>query len=380
MPTLITLAAAVFAFGIMITFHEFGHFICAKLSGIQVNEFSIGMGPALFKKIYKGTQYSLRALPIGGYVAMEGEDSAEAVGPQQEAEARRAAEAEPIDPDAGDAYNPVPPSQRTGKPFNEAGLAARAVTIAAGAVMNFVLAFLVLLIIVCGQDAITSRVVYSIEEGALCGQTGLQPNDEILAVNDHTCYVADDIVYELTRTPNYSADFTVRRDGKVVELDDVRFDTWVDESGNTHMALKFVVYGLQKTPLRVLREAFNYERYYGRIVFLSLSDMVRGRASINDLSGPVGIVTAIGEAAGYGLENFLTLLALLSVNLGIMNLLPLPALDGGKLVFLAWEGITKKPVSSKVQEYTSMIGLFLLLALMLFATYNDVIRLFTGRM
>lgn len=401
MQTLITIVAAVFAFGIMILFHEFGHFVCAKLSGIQVNEFSIGMGPALFKKIHNGTQYSLRLLPIGGYVAMEGEDSAEAAGPQREAAECRAAQAEenalsaPVAADLsdeaddaahvaaahpGDEYNPIPPDQRTGKPFNEASLPARAITIAAGAVMNFVLAFLVLLVIVGSQDAITSKIIYSIEEGALCGQTGLQPGDEILAVNDHTCYVADDMVYELTRTENYSADFTVRRDGQVVELENVQFDTWVDESGSTHMALNFLVYGLEKTPLRVIREAFNYERYYGRIVFLSLADMARGRGSVNDLSGPVGIVSAIGEAASYGLENFLTLLALLSVNLGIMNLLPLPALDGGKLVFIAWEGITKKPVSSKVQEYTSLIGLFLLLALMLFATYNDIVRLFTGQM
>lgn len=370
MSNIITIAASVFAFGIMILFHEFGHFICAKLGGIQVNEFSIGMGPAVFKTIRNGTQYSLRLLPIGGYVAMEGEDSAEAAGPQKDAEARRAAEA------AEDAPAPQP----TGKPFDQAPLRVRALVIAAGAVMNFVLAFLVLLFIVGGQDAITSRVVYSITEGALCGQTGLQPDDEILAVNGRNCFVAEDIVYELMRTENYTADFTVRRDGAVVQLNDVRFDTWVDEAGNTHMALNFIVYGLHKTPLLVVKEAFNYERYYGRIVFRSLADMMRGRGSINDLSGPVGIVSAIGEAAGYGLENFLTLLALLSVNLGVMNLLPLPALDGGKLVFIAWEGITKKPVSAKVQEYTSLAGLLLLLGLMLFATYNDLLRLFTGGM
>lgn len=388
MSVIITFVAAVFAFGIMIVFHEFGHFVCAKLSGIQVNEFSIGMGPAVLKKVRGGTQYSLRLLPIGGYVAMEGEDSAESEGPAREAAARRAAEeaggeAAEHAP-AGEAvgaeqdFNPIPPSQRTGKPFNQVSIPRRFITVAAGATMNFVLAFLVILILICGQDVLTSKVVYSIEEGALCGQTGLQANDEILAVNGRTCYVADDIIYELTRTENYAADFTVRRGGEVVELENVRFDTWADESGDTHMALNFIVYGLKKTPLRVLRETLNYERYYGRIVFSSLADLVRGRGSINDLSGPVGIVSAIGQAASYGLEDFLTLLALLSVNLGIMNLLPLPALDGGKLVFLIWEGVTGKPVSSKVQEYTSVIGFALLFALLLFATYNDIIRLITG--
>ena len=376
MSVIITFIAAVFAFGVMILFHEAGHFVCAKLSGIQVNEFSIGMGPALFKKIIKGTQYSLRLLPIGGFVAMEGEDSAEADAAQKQAQARRDAERPPEEDD----YDPIPPEQRTGRPFNEVSVARRFITVAAGAAMNFVLAFLVILALVCRQDALTSRIVYSIEEGALCGQTGLQPEDEILAVNGRTCYVADDIVYELSRTENYTADFTVRRGGETLELKNVQFDTWQDDSGSTHMALNFVVYGLKKTPLRVLKETFNYERYYGRIVFSSLADLVRGRGSINDLSGPVGIVSAIGQAASYGLDDFLTLLALLSVNLGIMNLLPLPALDGGKLVFLIWEGITKKPVPSKVQEYTSILGFALLFALLLFATYNDIIRLATGQM
>jgi len=365
MSFFITFAAAVFAFGIMILFHEFGHFVCAKLSGIQVNEFSIGMGPTLLKTVRRGTQYSIRALPIGGFVAMEGEEDET--------------------PQPGQAPQPAPErcedeARATGLPFNQVSVWKRILTVAAGAAMNFVLAFLVLLVLVSRQSSLTSKVIYSIEEGALCGQTGLQPQDEILAVNGRSCYVADDIVYELMRTPNYAADFTVRRGGQVVQLNNVQFDTWVDEGGNTHMALKFVVYGLQKTPLRVLAEALNYERYYGRIVFSSLADMVRGRASINDLSGPVGIVSAIGEAASYGLENFLTLLALLSVNLGIMNLLPLPALDGGKLVFLLWELVTRRPVPAKVQEYSGLIGFGLLFGLLLLATWNDVIRLLTGQM
>lgn len=404
MSVIITFVAAVFAFGIMIVFHEFGHFICAKLSGIQVNEFSIGMGPAIVKKVYKGTQYSLRLLPIGGYVAMEGEDSAEADGPARAAAARRAEEEASRNGNGtpgegrdgqeeaagggqdreeggpGPDFSPIPFAQRTGRPFNEVSVPRRFITVAAGAMMNFVLAFLVILVLVCGQDVLTSKTIYSIEEGALCGQTGLQAGDEIVAVNGRTCYVADDIIYELTRTENYAADFTVRRGGGTVELENVQFDTWQDENGDTHMSLNFIVYGLKKTPLRVLTEALNYERYYGRIVFSSLADLARGRGSVNDLSGPVGIVSAIGEAASYGLENFLTLLALLSVNLGIMNLLPLPALDGGKLVFLIWEGITKKPVSSRVQEITSIIGFALLFGLLLFATYNDIARLITGQL
>ena len=368
MSVFITLIAALFVFSAVIAIHEFGHFTVAKLCGIQVNEFSIGMGPALWKKIYKGTQYSLRALPIGGYVALEGEESPES----QQAEAARDAreEAEP---------NPVPPAQRTGIPLNEAPVWQRALVMVAGAVMNFVLGFVVLLILIAAQnEPITSKTIYSIEDGALCGQTGLQAGDKVLAVNGRRCFVANDILYELVRTEAYRADFTVLRDGAKVELPDVQFDTWQDEQGQTHMSIGFTVYGIAKTPWNVIKEAGNSTLYYGRIVFTSLIDLLRGRESINNLSGPVGIVTAIGQAASYGWQDLLELLALITINLGIFNLLPFPALDGGKVVFLVIEGITGHAVPEKLQNGLTVATFALLFGLMIFATYNDILRLITG--
>lgn len=373
MSFIITLVAAVFVFGLVIAIHEFGHFALAKLSGIQVNEFSIGMGPALLKKIWHGTQYSLRLLPIGGYVAMEGEDSPESqpAGGESKDNGENGG--------SGEEAPLIPPELRTGKPFNEVAVWKRFLTVAAGAVMNFVLGFVVLLLVVATQqDVITSKTVYSIEEGALCGQTGLQPGDTILAVNGRRCFIANDIIYELVRTEAYQADFTVERGGQRLELPAVQFDTWQDEDGQTHMTMGFVVYGVKKTVKSVVQEAFNSELYYGRIIFTSLADLIRGRESINDLSGPVGIVSAIGTAAGYGLGDLLELLALITVNLGIFNLLPFPALDGGKLVFLLIEGVSGHAVPDKVQGAFNLVGLALLFALMLFATYNDVVRLITG--
>ena len=368
MSVFITLLAALFVFSAVIAIHEFGHFTVAKLCGIQVNEFSIGMGPALWKKIHKGTQYTLRALPVGGYVALEGEESPES----QQAEAARDQREEA-------APNPVPPEQRTGIPLNEAPVWQRMLVMVAGACMNFVLGFVVLVILVAAQDgAITSKTIYSIEDNALCGQTGLQAGDEIVAVNGRRCFVANDIIYELVRTEQYRADFTVKRDGQTVELPDVQFDTWQDENGETHMSLGFVVYGIRKTPRSVLKEAWNSTLYYGRIVFTSLADLIRGRESINNLSGPVGIVTAIGQAASYGWEDLLQLLALITINLGIFNLLPFPALDGGKVVFLAIEGITGHAVPEKLQGSLTVAAFALLFGLMIFATYNDIIRLITG--
>ena len=384
MSFIITLLAAVFVFSAVIAIHEFGHFAVAKLCGVQVNEFSIGMGPVLLKKMHHGTQYSLRALPVGGFVALEGEESPESQ--QAEREERPDLEERPLSqrsgadstPDGG-VLNGEELSRPTGKPLNEAPVWQRALIMAAGACMNFLLGFVVMAILLAAQnEPITSRVIYAVEDGALCGQTGLEAGDKVLAVNGRRCFVANDMLYELMRTEDYSASFTVLRDGIKVELPRVQFDTWQDEDGETHMSLGFTVYGIKKTPVNVIKEAWNSVLYYGRIIFTSLMDLLRGRESINDLSGPVGIVTAIGQAASYGWQDLLELLVLITVNLGIFNLLPFPALDGGKVVFLLIEGVTGHAVPEKIQSGLTLAAFALLFALMIFATYNDIVRLVTG--
>lgn len=384
MSFIITLLAAVFVFSAVIAIHEFGHFAVAKLCGVQVNEFSIGMGPVLLKKMHHGTQYSLRALPVGGFVALEGEESPESQ--QAEGKERSDLEERPLSQRSGadsspngEALNGEEVSQPTGKPLNEAPVWQRALIMAAGACMNFLLGFVVMAIVLTAQnEPITSRVIYAVEDGALCGQTGLEAGDKVLAVNGRRCFVANDMLYELMRTEDYSASFTVLRDGKKVELPRVQFDTWQDEDGETHMSLGFTVYGIRKTPINVIKEAWNSVLYYGRIIFTSLMDLLRGRESINDLSGPVGIVTAIGQAASYGWQDLLELLALITVNVGIFNLLPFPALDGGKVVFLLIEGVTGHAVPEKIQIGLTLAAFALLFALMIFATYNDIVRLVTG--
>ena len=382
----ITFLAALLVFGAVIAIHEFGHFSVAKLCGIQVNEFSIGMGPAFWKKTHKGTQYSLRLLPVGGYVALEGEESPESQNlsvADGDSSPNRGAEPTP-DELASPTRGGVPEGDGevltpTGVPLNDAPVWQRMLVMAAGAFMNFVLGFVVLVLLIgLRSEPITSRVIYAVEDGALCGQTGLQAGDKVLAVNGRRCFVANDMLYELVRTEQYRAAFTVLRAGKTVELPDVQFDTWADENGETHMKLGFTVYGIQKTPLNVLKEAGSSVLYYGRIVYTSLADLVRGRESINDLSGPVGIVTAIGQAASYGLEDLMELLVLITINLGIFNLLPFPALDGGKLVFLLIEGVTGYVVPEKIQSGLTVAAFALLFGLMLFATYNDILRLIAG--
>ena len=355
MSILITTVISIFIFGLVVMIHELGHFICAKKAGIQVNEFSIGMGPALFSRVKNGTRYSIRALPVGGYVSMEGEDE-------------ELPEEEFVDPE-------IPAQEKTGLPFPKVKVWKRIIVVAAGAVMNLVLGFVVLLLLFSGGDTLASRTVALVEEGSAVEASGLQVGDEILAINGRRCFVANDIIYELQRSEDFTADFTVKRGGEKVQIDDVRFDQ-VQNGDTVTMNMGFKVYALEKTPLNVVGQAFDYTLFYARLVFRSLVDLVTQRVSVTELSGPVGIVSAINQAANMGVAEVLSLLALLTVNLGVFNLLPFPALDGGKLVFLFIEGVFRRPLPKRFEIWVNMAGLFFLFAVMLFATFNDITRLF----
>lgn len=268
------------------------------------------------------------------------------------------------------------PVVTAGQPLSKATVWQRLFVFSAGALMNFLLGFVLLVIIVSMQTGVSTKIIYSFTDNALSAQTGLQAKDEILKVNGHVCFVADDIIYELQRTPNYTADFTVLRDGRTVELKNVQFGTNTAEDGTKTMVLEFNVYGLAKTPRSVLVGAVNYTLYYARAIVRSFVDLLTGRVSVNDLSGPVGIVSAIGQAVKDGIVNVLSLAAMITINLGIFNLLPLPALDGGRILFLLIEGVRGKPVSDKIQIAFNATGMALLMLLMVFVTFHDFTRMF----
>lgn len=333
---------SVLVFSVIIIVHEFGHFIIAKLSGIKVNEFSIGMGPKLVNVTKGDTDYSIRAFPIGGFVAMEGEDE------ESEAEG---------------SFTSVPVQNRIA-------------VVVAGAVMNMILGFAVLCFLTAMQPAITSRTVSSFYEGAMTQQTGLQVGDEIVAINGRKCYVANDIIYEFARTQNGTADFTVIRDGIKTQLEDVTFETYTDENGYRQMVIDFTVYPVEKTVFSVMQEAANWTISIARMVFLSLVDLVSGRVAINQMSGPVGIVSAISEAVSYGYESVLLILAMITINVGVFNLLPFPALDGSRLVFLLLELVRGKPINQKYEILVNTAGMLMLLAFMVFVTFSDVTKFF----
>ena len=344
MTTVITIISALIIYGLVITIHEFGHFITAKLSGIKVNEFSIGMGPKIISREKGETQYSLRAFPIGGFVSMEGED--------EDSEDERS--------------------------FNNAPVGNRILVSVAGAAMNLLLGFIVMLIFTCSEDVISSRTIYGFQvENSVTEASGLQAGDTILAINGRRMYCADDISYELLRVEDGSADMTVLRDGKKVELENVQFEQTTYEDGTQGIVIDFIVYGVQKNFSNVIRYSFLSSISLARQVFISLVDLITGRAAINQLSGPVGIISVISTVASYrSISTMLRLLALITINLGIFNLLPVPALDGGRLFLLLFEAITKKRLDTKYEAIVNLVGFALLIGLMLFVTYNDITRLF----
>lgn len=408
MSVVLTILASILVFGAIILIHELGHFCAAKLSGIKVLEFAMGMGPKLFGFKKGDTTYCLRLFPIGGSVKMEGEDEDETDAESTEEEIKPSAPAVAYTTEvstSAEAAVSTPPvmhvaaadgvtvlatdvdaeidknkrkkkEPRETKPFYAAPVGNRILVIVAGAIMNLVLGFSVLFGLTVASPAIATRTISKFSEDAKTQVSGLQINDTILAINGRNMYVADDIIYELIRVKDAKADILVRRDGEKVLLEDVQFDTEVYEDGTSGIKLDFKVYAAEKTFGAVLKESALWTVSIARQIFLSLVDLITGNVPINQLSGPVGIVTIISEATSIGWSSVLMILAFISINLGVFNLLPLPALDGGRLVFLLFEAVTRKKFPAKYEAIVHFVGLMLLFALMIFVTFNDVSKLF----
>ncbi len=343
MSVLITAVSAIVVFGLVIFIHELGHFMTAKAFNVKVNEFALGMGPKIFSYQGEETVYRLRLLPIGGFVSMEGED--------EESEDPRS-------------YTRLPKLKK-------------AIILVAGAFMNLVLGLIVLTILVSAGDSIASKTISGFtSENSTVEAGGLMVGDNITAVNGRRVFIANDIMYELARTENNQADITVNRDGETLLLEDITFESVDHGDGYIQLVPGFTVLPIEKTFISVITESVAYTGSLARLIFLSLVDLVTGRVEINNLSGPVGIVTVIGDAAAIGWEPLLMVVALLTVNLGVFNLLPVPALDGGRLFFLLIEAVARRPIPQKYEIAINGASFLLLMGLMLFVTFNDVTRLF----
>ncbi len=334
---------AILIFGFLIFIHELGHYLFARKFNVEIEEFSIGMGPKIFSRVSKktGILYSLRLLPIGGYVSMNGEDS--------ESESENA--------------------------FGNKPVWQRIIITAAGGVINIVVGILAMCIFVACSPQLGSTVVADFDDDALSVQYGLEVNDQIIKVNGTRVYSSTELLYEIMHDGTEPLDLTVIRNGEKIVLNDVKFGT-EDTEGIVIGSPDFMVYGLEKNFKNVAQQSFGYSGLAIRQVWESLFDLVTGKYGINEVSGPVGTTEVIGEAAKQGFIYVIYLGALISVNLGILNLLPVPALDGGRIVFLIIEGIRKKKLPNNIEAKIHYVGIILLMLLMLIVTCKDVVNLF----
>lgn len=335
---------AILFFGIIIALHEFGHFSTAKLFKIKVNEFSIGMGPAFFKKQKGETLYALRILPIGGFVSLEGEDEIS---------------------DDPRAFG----NQKAWKRF---------IVVAAGAILNIVLGLILICIMLGISDKVPTTVVSDVAENMYTAETGIIIGDEILSIDGTRVHSARDLYYCLYRNNDGKFDITLRRDGEKLEFTQL-YVPYDMEQGYC----SFIVGSENVSALNLFPGAVRETLSMTKMIWLSLIDMVGGKYGMDELSGPVGTIgivadTASDAASKSDYSSIIFILAFITVNIGLVNLLPLPALDGGRLLFIAIEIIFRRPVPKKFEAIVHAAGLILLLGLMALITFNDIANLIKG--
>ncbi len=345
--------AAVLIFGIIIMIHEFGHFLFAKLNGIGVIEFSLGMGPRLYSFEKGGTRYSVKILPFGGSCMMLGEDE------------------ENSDQSA----------------FNNKSVWARISVVAAGPIFNFLLAFLLSMVIV-GLTGYQPATVMEVMDGYPAKEAGLLPGDMITEINGRNIHSKDDITLYIQTHAGKTMKVEYKRadgNGGVERRSAVIVPQYSEEDGGYLMGVRFDGIAKPVNGIGQLLVHSAYEvKYWIQYVFDAFYMMFHGEVSLNDLSGPVGIVTTIDDTVDqvipYGrtvvILTLINFCILLSANLGVMNLLPIPALDGGRLVFLFIEAVRGKPIDKEKEGMVHMAGMMLLMALMVLVLFNDVRKLF----
>lgn len=350
---ILLVAISILFFSLVIFIHELGHFLTAKWAGVKVNEFAIGMGPALFKKQKGETLYAIRLLPIGGYCSMEGEDTKS---------------------DREDAF------------CNKA-VYKRMIIVAAGAIMNLILGVVFMVAILAQQPQFASTTVSNFADEAVSSQTGLQVGDKIKEMDGYKISTYTDIGFVMAINKNFRADIVVERNGEMITLRDVNFATRDGENGKTVVVRDFYLAPIQKNLWTMTTQTFKEMVSNVRMIYATIIGMVTGKLSVNEVSGPVGLVSMISSAASEGLKtnitaalnNIIKIMMVFTVNLGIFNLLPVPALDGGRLVFLIIEAIKGKPLLPKYEGIVHTVGFVLLILLMLLISVNDVMKLFSEK-
>ncbi len=340
---------AVFFFGMIVFFHELGHFTFAKLFKVKINEFAMGMGPTLFKFTKGETKYAVRLFPIGGFVSMEGEDESS---------------------DNERAFCNKPAWQRF-------------IIVAAGGIVNLILGVLIVAIMLCQSELIGLPEIHSFEENAVSSQYGLQAGDEIKQINGKRVFSEYDLGFLMARDKDGIIDFVVERNGETINLDSVKFQTVTKEMNGKEtltIVYDFIIRGVEPSFKTVIPNAVAESVSIGRVVWVSLVDLVTGQFGLSDLSGPIGTVSYIADAAQTATQEtdytmLLMMMALITINIGMFNLLPLPALDGGRLFFVLIEMVFRKPVPKKYEGWVHAVGLALLMLLMVVISFSDIMNL-----
>ncbi len=316
-------------FGIVVVLHELGHFLTAKVNKIKINAFSIGMGPKIFNWGKDKTKYFLRALPIGGYVSIDDDN------------------------------------------FEKTSIHKRIAVILAGSLVNIVSGFFIISIIVLIQGQFISTKVKS----ATFEQHKIQVGDYIESVNNHHIFGANDLIFELSKIDdNTPINVTVLRNDEIVELDDVGF--LINDGEQTHRTLGISLDVEQLTFLNFFQTSLNSSIFVTKLVWFSMCDLFTGKISIDNVSGPIGFTKSVSDAKANGFLSVMALFPLLSINIGIFNLLPFPALDGGRFAFLLIELISKKKVNKTIQNYVNAFGILILIFLFVVIAIKDVFSLF----
>lgn len=331
--TFTTILYAILMFSVLIFVHEFGHFISAKAFGIKVNKFALGMGPVLLKKQKGETEYSLRLFPIGGFCAMEGED--------EESDDERA--------------------------FNNKKAWQKIIVVCAGSVMNLVLAIILMIIVMFYIGSATTTLDEIVADSPAM-TAGLQSGDEIIALDGNPVKNWQDVTEFLSSSKEKTVTLTVKRDGQ-----EIRLTSAFTESTDGRQTIG-IIPKLVRNPATAVGEGFTATYNMGKMMLNVIRQLFTGDVSIKELSGPVGIVYMTGMTVKAGLVNFVYFMALLSLNLAIINMLPLPALDGGRLLFIVARKITGKAITDDMEGKIHFIGIMLLFGLMIYITWNDIVR------
>ncbi len=340
---------AILFFGFIIISHELGHFSLARLFKVKINEFSIGMGPALLKKKRKETQYSLRLFPVGGYVSMEGED-------EESADERAFCNK---------------------KPWK------RFLIVVAGATVNILLGAVLLGILICGQDLIGTTQIHSFHGESQLEASGLKSMDTIKKINGRRVFSDTDISYLMMTDEDGKMDFVVERDGETLEINAVEFTKVTDDDGQEQIVYDMVICGVDKSFVNVIKATVGQTVSVARMVWMSLGDLISGKYGLKDVSGAIGTVGFIADTVEQSQQTtdysaLINIMAFISINIGVFNLLPIPALDGGRLFFLLIEMVFRKPVPAKYENWVHAVGMVLLLIFMALISFSDIFKLIRG--